>query len=188
METLFLGKFGPKHQHCQFQLKFSTKPNWNIRNPRVAFTFSVLHRKHSFWANFVQKRIIDSLSRNLVSRLTRILKIQWHCSLSLFSMGNRMFCKFELKKSTLSVLLKLGTKFNLDIPNSIVAFTFFASDEKHPFPAYLVQKLTIVIFSWNLAARIIRISKIQWWCSFFQFKLGTNLFGQIWFKRSKQLV
>ena len=58
-----------------------------------------------------------------------------------------MFRKFERKKSTLSVLLKLGTKFNLDIPNSIVAFTFFASDEKHPFGACLVQKLTIVIFS-----------------------------------------
>ena len=25
----FLGKFGPKHQNCQFKLKFGTKTNWN---------------------------------------------------------------------------------------------------------------------------------------------------------------
>ena len=26
-ETLFLDKLGPRHQNCQFELKFSTKPN-----------------------------------------------------------------------------------------------------------------------------------------------------------------
>ena len=62
-----------------------------------------------------------------------------------------MFGKFEQKKSTLAVLLKLGTKANLDIPNWIEASTFFALDGKHPFRAHLAQKIKIIIFSWNSA-------------------------------------
>ena len=32
----FLGKFGPKNQNCQFELKFSTLTNFNIQNSIVA--------------------------------------------------------------------------------------------------------------------------------------------------------
>ena len=61
-ETLFFGKFGPKSQNCQFDLKFSTKNNLNMQNSVVVFTFPLLDRKYSFTANLVRKIKIVSLS------------------------------------------------------------------------------------------------------------------------------
>ena len=61
-EFPFLGKFGPKNQNCQFKLKFGTKPNSNMQNSMVVFTFSVLDRKHPIRANLVQKIKIVSLN------------------------------------------------------------------------------------------------------------------------------
>ena len=61
-ETPFQGKFGPKNQNCQFQLKFGTKTNSNMQSSVVVFTFCVLDWKHPFWANLVQKLNIVSLS------------------------------------------------------------------------------------------------------------------------------
>ena len=46
-------------------------------------------------------------------------------------------------------------------------FTFFVFDWKYPFWANLVQKIKIISLSWNLVPRLIRICRIQWWCSFF---------------------
>ena len=46
-------------------------------------------------------------------------------------------------------------------------FTFSILEWKHPFWANLVQKIKIVSLSWNLVPTLIRISRIQWWCSFF---------------------
>ena len=51
----FFGKFGPKNQNCQFELKFGTKTNFNMQNLMVVFSFSVLYQKNPSWANFVQK-------------------------------------------------------------------------------------------------------------------------------------
>ena len=48
----------------------------------VVFTFSVLDRKHPFWANLFQQIRIVSLSWNLIPRLIRISRI--HCWRSLF--------------------------------------------------------------------------------------------------------
>ena len=78
-----------------------------------------------------------------------------------------MFGKFEQKKSTLSVLLKFGTEANSDIPNSIVPFTFFALDEKHPFWPHLVQNIKIIIFSWKLAPNFLEYAKFI--CGFHNF-------------------
>ena len=70
----------------------------------------------------------------------------------------------------------------------MVLLTFFVSDEKHTFWENLVQKIKIVSLCWNLVHRIIRISKIPWWCSLFSFSTGNNLFGQVWSKKLKLLV
>ena len=144
-ETLFLGKFGPKHQHCQPQLKFTTKPNWNIPNARVVFTFSVLHRKHSFWANFVRKRIIVSLSRNLAPRLISIYRTQWHCSVFLFQTGKSILGKFGEKSQNWQFQLMFGTKTNSNMPNSMMVFTFSVSDGKAFFSANLVQNSKMLV-------------------------------------------
>ena len=68
-ETLFLRKLGPKHQNCQFELKFNTKPNSNMQNPMLVFTFSVLSGNYPFMANLVKNIKIVSLSGNFVPRL-----------------------------------------------------------------------------------------------------------------------
>ena len=101
-ETPFLGKFSPKNQICQFKLKFGTKTNSNIQNSKVVFTFSVLNRKYTFWANLVQKIKIVSLSWNLVPRLIRIYNIQWWYHFFLFWRGNNLFGQVWSKKSKLS--------------------------------------------------------------------------------------
>ena len=61
-EVLFLGKFGPKIQNCQFKMKLDTSTNSNIHNSMVMITFFfVFDRTYSFWANLVQKLKIVSL-------------------------------------------------------------------------------------------------------------------------------
>ena len=62
VETPFFSKFGPKNQNCKFKLKFGTWINSNMQNSMVVFTFSVLEWEHRFWANYVQKIKIVSLS------------------------------------------------------------------------------------------------------------------------------
>ena len=69
--------------------------------------------------------------------------------------------------------------------NSMILFTFFVFEWKYPFWANLVQKIKILILSWNLVATLIRTCRIQWWCSLFLFLSGIALFGQICSKKSK---
>ena len=80
LEIPFLGKFGKKNQNCQLKLKFGTCTNSNVQNSVVMFTFSVFNWNYPFWANLVQKIKIVSLSWNLVPKLIRKYRIQWHCS------------------------------------------------------------------------------------------------------------
>ena len=86
-----LGKFGPKIQICQFNVKPSSYANSNMQNLMVVFTFSVLNRKYPLWANLVQKNKTVTLSWNLVPRIIRICRIQWWYSLFLFQNGNTLF-------------------------------------------------------------------------------------------------
>ena len=90
-ETPFLGKFGPKNQNCQFNLKFGTWTNSNMENSMVVFTFSVLDWKHPFWVNSVQNIKIASLNWNVVSRLFWICRIQELRSLFLLLTRNILF-------------------------------------------------------------------------------------------------
>ena len=69
--------------------------------------------------------------------------------------------------------------------NFMALFIFSALDGKHLFFANLVQNIRSLSLSWNYAPRLIRICRIQWYCSRFlfpkiqscQFKLkfGTRL-------------
>ena len=42
--------------------------------------------------------------------------------------------------------------------------------------------------SWNLVPRLIRICRIQWWCSLFLFLIENTYFEQIWLKKLKLSV
>ena len=49
--------------------------------------------------------------------------------------------------------------------NSIGMFTFFVFNRKYPVWDNLFQKIKIVNLRWNLIPRLIRICRIQWYCS-----------------------
>ena len=57
----------------------------------------------------------------------------------------------------------------------------------YSFCAKLVQKIKNVSLSWNLVPRLIRVYRIQWWCSLFPLSTGNTLFRQIWSQNSKLL-
>ena len=76
LEILFLNKFGPKNQNCQFKVKFDIQPNSNMQNSVVVFTFFVFDRKYPVWANLVQNVRIVSLRIDLVASLIRVCRIQ----------------------------------------------------------------------------------------------------------------
>ena len=50
---------------------------------------------------------------------------------------------------------------------------------KYPFWASLVETIKIVSFSWNVICWLIRICRIQWWCSPFPSSTENTLFEQI---------
>ena len=97
----FLDKLGTQNQNCQFKLKFATSTYSNMKNAMVLFTFSVLDRKHPFWANLVHKIKIVSLSCNVVPRLILICRIQWWCSVFLFYAGNTLFWWMKVSEARL---------------------------------------------------------------------------------------
>ena len=55
-DILFLGKFGPKSQNCQFKLKFGTLTNSNIQSLMVVLTFSVFLVEMLFMGKFDLKK------------------------------------------------------------------------------------------------------------------------------------
>ena len=142
-----------------------------MQNSMMMLTFSVFHQKNPFRVNFVQK---ISLSWNLVSRLIRICRIQWWCSLFLFMTGNTL--SGEKKTKLASWSWNLVTRSNSNMHDSVVQFTFSVFARKYPFSANFVWKIKIVILSWNLVPRLIRICRIQLWCSFFLFLTRNTLF------------
>ena len=49
------GKFGPKNRNCNFKLKFHIWTNLNMETSIVMLNFFALDKKHTFWANLLQK-------------------------------------------------------------------------------------------------------------------------------------
>ena len=87
-----------------FNLQLSgTLTNSNMQNSMMMSILFVLERTQPFWTNLVQKIRTVSLSWNLVPRLIRICRMQWCCSLFLFSIGNSLFGYILFKKSKLAV-------------------------------------------------------------------------------------
>ena len=82
------------------------------------------------------------------------------------------------KKSSCQFKLKFGTQTNSSFQNSAGVFSFSVLDWKHSFWANLVQIVKIISLSLNLVPRLIRICRIQWWCSLFLLYTGSTLFGK----------
>ena len=179
-----MGKFSPKHQNYHFKLKFGTYSNSRMQNSTVMFILPVFDWKYAFWANFVQKIKIITLSWNLVPTLIRACRIQWWCSFFLFLIGNTFLGKFAPKNRNCHFKLKFGTYTNSNMKNSMVMFIFFVFGRKYPFWANLVQNIKIVTLTWYLVLTLIWILRIQWWVSLFLFLSGDALFGQIWSEKS----
>ena len=81
-----LGKFGPKNQTCQFELKFGTRLIWicRIMQKICGVHFLCFGREKLFLGKSYKKIKIVSLSWFLVPRLIWICGIHWWCSLFLF--------------------------------------------------------------------------------------------------------
>ena len=53
LKVTFLDKFRPKTEDCQFQLKFGTYSNLNMKNSLAMFILSVFELKYFFFGKFV---------------------------------------------------------------------------------------------------------------------------------------
>ena len=153
------------------------------------FTFFVFEWKCPFWANLIQKIKIVTFCWNLVPRLIRLCKTHWCYSLFCFWVEIPFLGKFGPKHQNCHFKLKFGTYTSSNMQNSMMIFIYlFFFDRKYPFWANLVQKVNSISWNWNLGPRLIQIWRIQWWCSFFLFLIGSTLFGQILSKKSKLSV
>ena len=101
----------------------------------------------------------------------------------LFQTGNTVFEQVRSKNQNCQFQLKLGTQTKLNMQNSLVTSTFSVFHRKYHFWANLVPKFKIVCLRWNLVLRLIRICRIQWWCSPILFQTRNTLFGQIQFEK-----
>ena len=91
---------------------------------------------------------------------------------------NCLFCINLVLKIKCLLKLKFDTYTNSNMQNSVVVFTFSALDLKYLFCTNVVQKIEIVNLSWKIVRRLIRIWRVQWWCSFFSFQLKVSFFGK----------
>ena len=111
-----------------------------------------------------------------------------HCHFFSFSLEIPFLGKVGPNNWNCHFKLKFGTYNNSNIQNSVMLFTFFVFDWKYLCWANLVQKIKILSLSWNLIRIIIRICRIQWWCTVFSFSSGNALFYENWPKKSKLSV
>ena len=92
VEIPFLETFGPKNQNFQFKFKLGTKTNSNMQNSMknsiyVLFTFFV---RNTFFRE-IFSQIQHCLKEYWISRIIRVFRIEWSCSLFLFSTTNTFF-------------------------------------------------------------------------------------------------
>ena len=87
--------------------------------------------------------------------------------------------KFGQPSKNYHLKLKFSTYNKSNMQKSIVMFTFPFFDEKCPFRGNFVQNVKIISLNGNLVPRLIRMCRIQQWCSLFSFAIRNALFGQI---------
>ena len=133
-----------------------------MQNLMVVFSFSVLDRKHPFWAG--------PKNQNCLCLLQFITQINSNMQNSIvafnFSVLDRKlpFWANFVQKINCQFKLKFGTQNNSNIPNSMVVITFYVLDFRLETP---LQGKQIKLFQLkpNQGPRLIRICRIQGWCS-----------------------
>ena len=130
-----------------------------MQNSMVVFTFSLLGGKQPFWANLVQNNKIFSFSWNLVHRLINNMNMQ--NSMTMFT--------FSVLDQKHSFWRNLVQNLNIVSLNRDSVFTFHNLRGKHCFGQIWTKKVKIFSFSWSMVPRLVWKSRIQWWCSLFQF-------------------
>ena len=127
----------------------------------MTFIFLVFDRKYLFgqiWSN--KSKIVTINKQNYVENMRCSLFSVLHQKNPLWTNLVKKFCQFDLK---------FGTKINLQIPNSMMMFTFSVFDHKYLSWASLAQKFKVVCSKSNLKQIVIQIYKMQWWCLFYLF-------------------
>ena len=137
-------------------------------------------QNYSFWASLVQKVKVVSLSWNLVLRLINFEYAEFNGGVYFLSFRPKIpfFVKFCPKIQNCLYIVTFGTQSNLDMQNSMAMLTFPLPYRKHPFWGNWIKKIKIFSLRWNLVPRLIRISRIQWWCTLFLFLTRDNCSGQ----------
>ena len=101
--------------------------------------------------------------------------------------GTTFFLHWQFFEFTLSFRVFVTLLYIIEFTATMFVLLFAKlMYAQHVYRVNLVQKIKIVRLSWNLTPRLIRMRRIQWWCSFLPF--STHLLGQIWFKISKLSV
>ena len=123
LEILFLGKFGPESQNCQFKLKFGTKTNLNMHNSVLLFIFSVFDWKYPFMVYFFLE-VEVWYGEFQICRIYQSFTFFrfWPDILFLGKIGPRnQNCQFKLK---------FGILTNWNMQNSLLMLTFSVFDRK----------------------------------------------------------
>ena len=89
-----------------------------------------LDQKNPSWANFVQKSKTVCSKRSLIQKVIRIQIIQWYCPFYLFELT--FLHKFVPRNQNGQFELKIGSKTNSNVKNSMVMFIFPVFDRKYP--------------------------------------------------------
>ena len=149
--------------------------NYYFRLNECSF-FPALHQKCRFWANLVQKIKIVILSWNFILKFV-FFKLKF-CNqtnmnmrnsmvMLIFSALDRKYHFFGPKNQNCFFKLKFRSQPNLNMQNSMMMLIFSPLHQKYRFQPNLVQKIKIVILSWNLVLKLIWVCRIRWWCTFF---------------------
>ena len=159
-----------------------------MQNSMVMFTFYVFGWKYFFGQFWSKKSKLSVLGETRY--LYQLEYAEFNDDVHFFRFRPEILFlgKFVQKNQNSKYKVKLDTLSNSNMRDSMMLFTFFAFDRKYSFCANLVQKVKIVRLRWNLILTLIRICRIQWWCSLFTFLARNIFFGQIWSKESKLSV
>ena len=118
----------------------------------------------------------------MASRLIWIWWIRWWCSFVLLWTENIHLGKFGPKSQNCSFKMKVDTKTNSHMVNSIVMFICPTVNKKHYFLAAFLIKMSIFSLRWYLVPGLLWIHWIWWFRSFAQLWTKNQLSGQIWSK------
>ena len=177
----FLGKFGPKNQNWQFQLKFCTRLIWICRIMlKICVHIFFLRPKKPFFGKSGQKNQIcqfklkSGTKTNNLNMRNSITVISWAnlgekfkivCS-KLHLIQRLIRClflgKFGPKICNCQFKLKIGTYTNLNMKNSIVVLIFFCFWPEVYCLLEIFARIKIFCWSWNLESRLIWIYRIRW--------------------------